>query len=107
VVLGDADHSLSNPRTLQVLPRVDAGPAVSVEADGQKRKHRLELTGARLAGSVIRVVLDGVAYDAPGNADPAALSFLFNRLLGTGRHTVAVEVDGQRSRAVAFIVAPG
>jgi hypothetical protein len=105
VVLGDADHSLSNPRTLQVLPRVDAGPAVSVEAGGQK--HRLDLTGARLGGSEIRVVLDGVAYEAPANANPAALSFLFNRLLDTGRHTVAVEVDGQRSRAVAFTVPPG
>jgi Pvc16 N-terminal domain len=105
VVLGDADNSLSNPRTLQVLPRVDAGPAVSVEADGQK--HRLDLTGARLDGSEIRVVLDGVAYEAPANAAPAALSFLFNRLLETGRHTVAVVVDGQRSRVVTFTVPPG
>jgi hypothetical protein len=103
VVLGDADHSLSNPRTLQVLPRVDAGPAVSVEPG----RHRLDLTGARLDGSEIRVVLDGVAHEASANADPAALSFRFNRLLGSGRHAVAVEVDGQRSRAVAFTVPPG
>lgn len=108
VVLGDADNSLSNPRPLQVLPRLDAGPAVSVVTDGPERKHRLELTGARLDGSEIRIVLDGVAYEALENADPdpEALSFRFNRLLGTGRHTVAVDVDGRRSRAVAFTVPP-
>jgi hypothetical protein len=105
VVLGDADHSLSNPRTLQVLPRIDAGPAVSVEPGGQR--HRLDLTGARLDGSEIRIVLNGVAYEASANAGPAALSFRFNRLLGSGRHTVAVEVDGQRSRTVPFTVPPG
>jgi hypothetical protein len=106
VVLGDADSSLSNPRPLQVLPRLDAEPVVSVEAAGPERKHRLELTGARLDGSEIQIVLDGVAYEVPGNADPGALSFVFNRLLGAGRHTVAVDVDGRRSRAVAFTVPP-
>ncbi|MGE5287162.1 MAG: DUF4255 domain-containing protein [Micromonosporaceae bacterium] len=105
VVLGDTDSSLSNPRTLQVLPRVDADPAVSVDGGGQR--HQLDLTGARLDGSQVRVVLDGVAYEAPGNADPSALSFLFNRLLGAGQHTVAVDVDGQRSRAAGFTVPPG
>jgi hypothetical protein len=105
VVQGGADGSLSNPRTLQVLPRVDAEPVISVEAGG--RRHRLDLTGARLDGSALRVVLDGTVYEAGGNADPSALSFRFNRLLSAGQHTVAVDVDGQRSRVVPFTVPAG
>lgn len=103
-VLGDADSSLSNPRTLQVVPRLDGGPTVSVDTGGQK--HRLDLTGDRLDGSQIWIILDSTAYDAARNSDPSAISFQFNRLLATGQHAVAVDVDGQRSRSVAFTVPP-
>jgi Pvc16 N-terminal domain len=102
VALADAAGSLSNPRTLQVVPLVDAGPAVSVEGGGQR--HRLDLTGARLDGAEIDVVVDGVTCEVPANADPAALSVSFGRLLAAGTHSVLVQVDGQRSRSVAFTV---
>jgi hypothetical protein len=85
-----------------VVPLVDAGPAVSVEGGGQR--HRLDLTGARLDGAEIDVVVDGVTYEVPANADPAALSVSFGRLLAAGTHSVLVQVDGQRSRSVALTV---
>jgi Pvc16 N-terminal domain len=101
VALADAAASLSNPRTLQVVPLV-AAAAVSVEAGGQR--HRLDLTGARLDGAAIDVVVDGVTYQVPVNTDPTALSTTFGRLLAPGPHSVQVQVDGLRSRAVAFTV---
>ena len=95
-----ADGDVSNARTLVVLPRVDAAPAVTVHAG----KHRISLTGARLHGAEITLIVDAVSYATRADADPAELTFTFGRLLRTGDHTVAIVVDGVRSRAVMFTV---
>jgi hypothetical protein len=95
-----ADGNLSNARTLVVLPRVDAAPAVTVHAG----KHRISLTGARLHGAEITLIVDAVSYATRANINPAGLTFTFGRLLHTGDHTVAIVVDGVRSRAVTFTV---
>lgn len=102
VALADAAASLSNPRTLQVVPLV-AAAAVSVDAGAQPR-HRLDLTGARLDGAAIDVVVDGVTHQVPANTEPTALSVTLGRLLAPGPHSVQVQVDGLRSRAVAVTV---
>lgn len=95
-----AGGDLSNARTLVVLPRIDAAPTVTDVAG----KHRISLTGARLAGTEIAVIVDGVSYAAAANANAAALTFTFGRLLPSVDHTVAVVVDGVRSRATPFTV---
>jgi hypothetical protein len=94
------DGRLSNPRTVQVLPRLAASPTVSLAGAG----HKLDLTGARLAGDEVDVVVDGEAYQVATNASPSSLSITFKRLLAPGPHEVYVQIDGHRSRAVAFTV---
>jgi hypothetical protein len=91
---------LSNGRTLAVMPRIDPLPMVSV-VNG---KHRIDLAGARLAGTQIVVIVDGVAYEAPVNSSDQSLSFTFQRRLSVGEHQVAVDVEGNRSQTMPFTV---
>lgn len=95
-----ANGDLSNTRTLVVLPRIDAAPTVT-DAAG---KHRISLTGARLDGTEITLIVDAVRYTATKSTNPAGLIFTFGRLLPSGDHTIAVVIDGIRSRAMAFTV---
>ncbi len=91
---------LSNGRTLEVIPNVAGAPTVTVTGG----KHQIALAGARLAGSQIALIVDGVPYQLPANANATALTFTFQRLLPAGEHTVAVDVDGSRSHTVPFTV---
>ena len=93
-------NRLSNGRTLEVIPSIDAGPTVTVVAG----KHRLDMTGSRLNGAQITLIVDGIPYSAPANGSFSALSFTFQRLLPVGAHTVAVDVDGSRSHETPFTV---
>ena len=83
-----------------MIPSIDAGPTVTVVAG----KHRLDLTGSRLNGAQITLIVDGIPYQAAANASFAALSFTFQRLLTSGNHKVAVDVDGSRSHDTPFVV---
>ena len=67
-------------------------------------KHRLDITGSRLNGSQITLIVDGVPYQASANASFSALSFTFQRLLASGNHKVAVDVDGSRSHDTPLVV---
>jgi hypothetical protein len=93
-------NELSNGRTLEVIPLVNTGPTVTVVGG----KHRINITGARLNGTQITLIVDGIPYQAPANAGATSLTFTFQRLLTTGQHTVAVDVDGSRSHTVPFTV---
>ena len=93
-------NRLSNGRSLEVIPSIDAGPTVTVVAG----KHRLDMTGSRLNGTQITLIVDGIPYSAPANGTFSALSFTFQRLLPTGGHAVAVDVDGSRSHDTPFTV---
>lgn len=95
-----AGGKLSNGRALEVIPSIDSGPTVTVVAG----KHRLDLTGSRLNGAQITLIVDGIPYQAAANASFAALSFTFQRLLTSGNHKVAVDVDGSRSHDTPFVV---
>jgi hypothetical protein len=100
IVLNDANSSASNSRTLQVIPRLDAPIGLAVVTVSGNQIHQLTLNGARLNGSGIRLVIDGVFYVAPANANAAQIVFRLGRLLSAGSHSVAVMVDGQTSHTV-------
>ena len=97
IVLNDGVQSASNSRSFEVIPRIDStmltpgSPPVSAT---------LTVNGARLDGTDIRLLVDRVAYQAPPNANPAQLIFTFNRIFSTGRHMLAVSVDGHMSHNV-------
>jgi hypothetical protein len=91
---------LSNGRTLEVIPELEPTPSVTVVGG----KQQLEVTGARLAGDQIVLIVDDVARVGPPNADATALSFTFQRPLAAGEHTMAVAVDESRSHTVSFRV---
>lgn len=91
---------LSNGRTLEVIPNITGTPTITVTGG----KHRIAIAGARLAGSQLALIVDGVAYQLGANANATALTFTFQRLLATGEHTLAVDVDGSRSHTVSFTV---
>ncbi len=95
-----AGNVLSNGRTLEVIPLVNASPTVTVVAG----KHRINITGARLNGTQMTLIVDGVPYQTAANANATALTFTFQILLPAGQHTVAVDVDGSRSHTVPFTV---
>jgi hypothetical protein len=94
-----ADNSLSNGRLLVIIPRLAAVSAAVVGS-----VHRLTLSGARLDGADVRLVLDGAIYEAGANANGAQLVYALGRLLDAGPHQVAVSVDGHRSHTLELLI---
>jgi hypothetical protein len=99
-----ADNSVTNARTLEVIPLLNGPIGVAVTTVSGNQVHQLTLNGARLNGTDIRVVIDGIGYQANANANAAQLVFTLGRLLDAGQHSVAVIVDGSRSHDVAVEV---
>jgi hypothetical protein len=98
------DGSASNPRTLEILPRIDSPILVAPVVVGPNTVHRLTANGARLNGSDVRLALDGVTYVAGVNATANQLVYTLGRLLKAGPHRLALSVDGQMSRPIDFEV---
>jgi hypothetical protein len=105
IVLADAGNSVSNARTLEIIPLLQAPVGVATITVSGHQVHQLTLKGARLKGTDIRVVIDGIGHQAAANANPSQLVFALGRLLDSGSHTVAVVIDGSRSHDLALEVA--
>jgi hypothetical protein len=104
VVLRGPANSVSNPRTLEVIPLLSPAVTLTVESVAGKQVHRLAMSGARLNGGDVRVVLDGVNHSAGANGSATSLTFTLGRLLDAGLHTVGIMVDGSTSHLVTFNV---
>jgi hypothetical protein len=104
LVRDDPARSASNARTLEVIPRLDSPIVLAQVAVSGNQVHRLTLNGARLNGSDVRILLDGTTHQVGANANAAQLVVTLGRLLPAGAHTVAVTVNGQRSRSVGLNV---
>ena len=107
LVLSDPARSASNSRTLEVIPHLDSPIELAVVTrsdNDDKLVHRLTLNGARLNGSDVRLVIDGVTYQAAPNENTAQLVYTLGRLLSAGSHSVAVNVNGHMSRGIGLEV---
>lgn len=104
IVLAPPGNSVSNARPLEVIPLLKSPIALAVTTVSGNQVHQLTLNGARLNGTDIRVVIDGVGYQANTNANDVQLVFTLGRLLDPGQYSVAVVVDGSRSHDVALEV---
>jgi Pvc16 N-terminal domain len=102
IVLAAPGNDVSNARTLEVIPLLKSPIGLAVTTVSGNQVHQLTLNGARLNGTDIRVVIDGVSYQANTNANAAQFVFTLGRLLDSGQHSVAVVVDGSRSHDVAL-----
>jgi hypothetical protein len=98
IVLADVVQSASNSRTFEVIPRIDS--AILGPGSPPGSSATLTVNGARLAGSDIRLLLDGVTFQAPPNGNGARLVHSFNRIVSPGAHALAVSVDGHMSHTV-------
>jgi hypothetical protein len=98
IVLGDGAQSASNSRSLEVIPRI--GTALLSGGSPPGSTTILTVNGARLAGTDIRVMLDGAPFQAPPNGNAVRLVYTFNRSIGPGSHTLAVMIDGHLSHTV-------
>src|SRR5215216_494589 len=102
LVLGDGPSSVTNSRTLEVIPRLDTPVAVaSVVVEG-RNVHRLTIDGARLNGADVRAILDGSTHQTGANANAAQYVLTLGRLLNAGTHRIALNIDGQLSRTITF-----
>lgn len=102
LVLGDVASSATNSRTLEVIPRLDTPVGVSTIVVDGDNVHRLTINGVRLNGSDVRAILDGATYPRGPNANAAQFVLTLGRLLNAGTHRIAINVNGQISRAVTF-----
>jgi hypothetical protein len=100
LVLGGPANNASNSRTLEVLPLVSAPIGLAVVTVSGKSVHRLTINGARLNGSDVRLLIDGITYQIGSHANAAQLIFTLGRLLDAGTHNISVNVDGHSSRTV-------
>ena len=102
IVLGGPDTNVSNARTLEVIPLLKSPIGLAVTTIAGNQVHQLTFNGARLNGTDIRVVIDGISYQANANTNATQLIFTLGRLLDSGPHSIAVVVDGSRSHDVAL-----
>ncbi len=101
LVAGPGGANASNSRTLEVIPRVDSPILVSAAtAPTGEPVSRLTLNGARLNGTDIRLLIDGVTYVAAANASPSQIVYTMGRVLSAGKHQVAARVDGHTSHTI-------
>jgi len=104
IVLAGPDNNVSNARTLEVIPLLTSPIGLAVTTVSGSQVHQLTLNGARLNGTDIRVLIDGIGYQGNANSNAGQLVFTLGRLLDAGQHSVAVVVDGSRSHDVALEV---
>jgi Pvc16 N-terminal domain/IPT/TIG domain len=97
IVLSDSAQSASSSRTLEVAPRIDSA---TLALSSPPAAETLTVNGARLSGSDIRILLDGVTYQGPPNANATKLVFAFNRAISPGSHALSVSIDGHMSHTV-------
>jgi hypothetical protein len=97
VVLSDLAVSASNSRTLEIIPRIDTA---LLSVSSPPAVHILTVNGARLDGADVRLLVDGVTYQAGPNANPAQLVYTFRRLLSPGPHELSFNTDGHTSHTV-------
>jgi uncharacterized protein DUF4255 len=102
LVLGDASHSATNSRALQVIPLVNTPIMVAAVVVAAHNVHKLTINGARLDGADVRIVINNIVYQTGANANGSQLVFTLGKLLDPGNYTLSVNVDGQPSRAVQF-----
>jgi hypothetical protein len=100
IVLSDTGSSASNSRTLEVIPLLASPIGLAVVTVSGAQVHQLTLNGARLNGANVRLLIDGVTYEAGANANANQLVYTLGRLLSAGSHSVAVYVDGSLSHSV-------
>jgi hypothetical protein len=98
-VLGGASGGVSNSRVLEIIPRIDAAVLAPSSPPGVQT---LTVAGTRLNGSDVRLLLDGVVYQAAPNANPSQLSIELARALSAGTHQLSVAIDGHASHDVAL-----
>jgi hypothetical protein len=94
---------LSNALTLLVVPRLAATVTLTLVATPDGLRHRLVFTGARLSGDA-SVVIDGTGYDLSTTGTDTSLTVQLNRRLDPGDHSMAVVIDGVRSRSITVAV---
>jgi Pvc16 N-terminal domain len=116
LVLSDPNASASNSRTLEIVPEIDNVAALPVPAPSGvlpgNSVHQITVTGARLNGADVRLLIDGITYasgdptqpNPSANANPVQLIRTLGRLLSSGNHTVALNVDGSVSHIIDLIV---
>jgi len=103
-VLSGPSSNASNSRTLEVIPRLNSPIGLSVVTVSGNSVHRLTLNGARLNGTDVRLLIDGVVYQVGANGNTTQLVFTLARLLTAGPHSIAVNVNGSISHAVSITV---
>ncbi|HYK05704.1 MAG TPA: DUF4255 domain-containing protein [Thermoanaerobaculia bacterium] len=108
LVLDDGPRTATNARTLQVVPLISNAAAAVVVGDLGTNVHRLTIDGARLDGTDLRVLIDGVSYSVkPASpVSPTQVVLTLGRLLDAGAHQLSVVIDGSVSRPVPLEVAP-
>lgn len=103
VRLENADGSVTNKRSLEVLPQVIATTQVQTPSGPV-----LNVVGKRLTGTDFRMVLDGAAYVVKPTsgftipADPLVIPL--TRKLADGSHMLTLSVDGHQTRPFKFEV---
>jgi hypothetical protein len=105
IVLADAANSASNSGTLEIIPAVSSPIQLDSVAVAGNQVHRLTINGARLNGSDVRILVDGVSYATGQNANAAQIVFTLGRLLASGTHTIAVSANGSVSHSIPLVVA--
>jgi hypothetical protein len=108
LVLNDVANSASNVRTLMVLPLIShvavaLVPPISPPVSGDD-VHEMTVTGARLSGADVRLIIDGVVYQVRDQSAATSFVYRLGRQLSLGIHTIAVNVDGFTSRSVELVV---
>jgi hypothetical protein len=99
VVLGEPLGAASNSRLLEVVPRIDSAVLAPSSPPGAQR---LTISGARLNGNDIRLLLDGVPHQAPANSSATQLNHTLARAITPGTHQLGVTIDGHASHRVAL-----
>jgi hypothetical protein len=106
VVLGDAASSVTNSRTLEIMPLLRSPIQLATVSSAGASVHELTLDGARLDGTDVRLGIDSMAHQLGPQPNPAQIVYRLGRLLAPGAHMVAVSVDGHLSHRIALEV-PG
>jgi hypothetical protein len=100
IVLDDPAQSASNSRTFEVIPRIDS--AVLTPGSPPGPSAILTVSGARLDGNAIRLLLDTAIFQAPPNPNGAQLIYTLDRIITPGSHALAVSIDGHMSHTVTL-----